>query len=116
MNNINVKNKTVKLFSKGEHNLGLVLALLAIVIFFQIITGGILLKPANVAYIILQNSYIMVLVFGMLLCILTGNVDLSVGSVAGFVSAVSGILMVERGMNPFLVVIICLGIGFIIGI
>ena len=68
-----------------RHNIrqyGMLFALIAIVLIFQILTGGILLRPINVTRLILQNSYILILAVGMMLCILTGgHIDLSVGSI-----------------------------------
>ena len=112
---MSVKYKIPKIFTSSEQNYGLVFALFLIVLFFQIITGGVIFRPLNVTNIILQNSYIMVLAIGMLLCILTGNIDLSVGSVAGFISAISGILIINNGMPTVPAVIICLALGALIG-
>lgn len=94
---------------------GMVIALFSIVVFFQIITGGILLKPLNVTNIFLQNSYILVLAIGMLLCILTGNIDLSVGSVAAFISAISGVLIVRMGVSVPVAIVVSLAAGALIG-
>lgn len=93
----------------------MIIALILIVVLFQLLTGGTLLKPLNITNIILQNSYILVLAIGMVLVIITGHIDLSVGSVAAFVGAISAILMVNMNMNPFLVIVICLLLGAIIG-
>jgi putative multiple sugar transport system permease protein len=94
---------------------GLVLALIAIMIFFQFMTNGVLFYPVNLTNIVLQNSYIVVMALGMLLVIVAGHIDLSVGSVAGFVGAVAAVLMVDYGLNPFLAAIICIGVGGVIG-
>lgn len=60
----------------------MLIALVVIIVMFQIMTGGKLLKPMNVSNIVFQNAYVVILAVGMLLCILTGgNIDLSVGSV-----------------------------------
>jgi len=93
----------------------MIIALILIVVLFQLLTEGTLLKPLNITNIILQNSYILVLAIGMVLVIITGHIDLSVGSVAAFVGAISAILMVNMNMNPFLVVLICLLLGAVIG-
>lgn len=90
-------------------------ALVIIMILFQLLTGGILFKPLNVTNIILQNSYVLILAVGMLLVILTGNVDLSVGSVAAFIGAVSAIFMVKMGMPVLMAVLLCLIIGSLVG-
>ena len=110
------KDKLLKLFPQSEQNFGLIFVLIAIVLFFQISTGGVVFKPLNVTNIIMQNSYILVLAIGMLLCILTGNVDLSVGSVAALSSGVAGIMMVNNGIHPIPTIIVCLAIGFAIGV
>src|SRR5690606_25705816 len=60
---------------------GMLLSLVAIMIFFQIVTGGVLMKPLNLTNLVLQNSYIVIMALGMLLIIVTGHIDLSVGSV-----------------------------------
>jgi putative multiple sugar transport system permease protein len=91
------------------------LALVVIMVFFQILTDGVLFKPMNVTNLILQNSYVLILAVGMLIVILTGNVDLSVGSVAAFIGAISAILMVRMNMSVPLAVIICLVIGALVG-
>ncbi|QOF70378.1 sugar ABC transporter permease [Aminobacter sp. SR38] len=94
---------------------GLVLALIAIMIFFQFTTSGVLFKPVNLTNLILQNSYIIVMALGMLLVIVAGHIDLSVGSVAGFIGAVAAVLMVDFGFNPFLAGLICICVGAVIG-
>lgn len=95
----------------------MIIALIFIVILFQITTDGILLKPLNVTNLILQNSYILVLAIGMLLCILSGgNIDLSVGSVAAFVGAISATLSVTFGMSTVPTIIISLLVGAAVGV
>lgn len=91
------------------------LALVVIMVFFQILTDGVLFKPMNVTNLILQNSYVLILAVGMLIVILTGNVDLSVGSVAAFIGAIAAILMVRMNMPVAVAVIICLIIGALVG-
>ena len=82
----------------------MLVALLIAVVFFQLTTGGVMLKSLNVTNIFLQNGYILVMALGMLLIIVIGNIDLSVGSVAGFLGAVAAILMVKVGLDPILAV------------
>jgi putative multiple sugar transport system permease protein len=94
---------------------GLVLALIAIMIFFQFTTDGVLFKPVNLTNLILQNSYIIVMALGMLLVIVAGHIDLSVGSVAGFIGAVAAVLMVDFGLHPFVAGLICIAVGAVIG-
>jgi putative multiple sugar transport system permease protein len=94
---------------------GMVVALAAIVLLFQFWTGGILLKPLNVTNIVQQNGYILVLAIGMVIVIISGHIDLSVGSIAGFIGAMSGVLMVRNDMPWLLAVAVCVGIGALIG-
>src|SRR5687767_10335355 len=93
----------------------MLLSLVAIMIFFQIATDGRLFTPLNLSNLIQQNAYVIVLAFGMLLVIVSGHIDLSVGSVAGFVGAVGGALMVWQGLNPWLAALACLALGAVIG-
>lgn len=103
------------LIKKNDRQYGMIIVLVLIILLFQVLTGGVLLKPLNITNVILQNSYIMVLAIGMLLTILTGNIDLSVGSVAAFVGAISGVLVISHKMNPFLAILFSLIIGAVVG-
>ncbi|MEE2952376.1 MAG: multiple monosaccharide ABC transporter permease [Pseudomonadota bacterium] len=94
---------------------GILIALVVIMAFFQIATDGILLKPINVTNLVLQNSYIVIMAVGMLLVIVSGNIDLSVGSVLGFVGALAAVMIVEWDVNYVLASIVCLAVGGIIG-
>ncbi len=94
----------------------MLIALVAIVIFFQIATKGILLAPMNVSNLIFQNAYVVILAIGMLICILTGgNIDLSVGSVVALVGAVAGTMIITLKANLYLTAAVCLLIGLAIG-
>jgi putative multiple sugar transport system permease protein len=104
-----------QLLSNNVRKFGMIIALIGIALLFQILTDGILLTPLNVTNIIMQNSYIIVLAIGMMLIIITGEIDLSVGSVAAFVGAVAGVLMVTMDFPVFAGILICLAIGAIIG-
>ena len=93
----------------------LLLSLLVIMIFFQFTTDGTLFKPVNMTNLILQNSYIVIMALGMLLIIVAGHIDLSVGSVSGFVGAVAAVMMVPWKLDPFVTMLACLTLGAIIG-
>jgi ABC-type xylose transport system permease subunit len=94
---------------------GMIVALLLIIVLFQIWTHGILLKPLNVTNMVQQNSYIILLAIGMVIVIIAGHIDLSVGSVAAFVGAVSASLMITHHMPWPLALVISLGVGAAIG-
>jgi putative multiple sugar transport system permease protein len=94
---------------------GLLISLVVIMVFFQVMTNGTLFQPLNLTNLILQNSYIIVMALGMLLVIVAGHIDLSVGSVSGFVGAIAAVLMVEYKMHFIPAAIICLVAGAVIG-
>ena len=94
---------------------GLLISLIAIMVFFQVMTDGTLFQPLNLTNLILQNSYIIVMALGMLLVIVAGHIDLSVGSVCGFIGGVAAVLMVNYDMHFVLAAIICLVLGGLIG-
>ena len=73
---------------------GLLLTLLVIMAFFYFLTGGISLAPLNLTNLILQNSYVVIMALGMLLIIVAFYIDLSVGSVVGFVGGTAAMFMV----------------------
>ena len=93
----------------------MILALVVVAIFFSITTKGKILYPQNINNLISQNGYVFVLAAGMLCCILTGgNIDLSVGSVVCFTGGL-GAVMMERGANMWITVLVMLAVGLLIG-
>lgn len=108
-------NKASEMLRKIFEKYSMIIILIVTLLIFQYLTNGILLRPVNVTNIVLQNSHILVLAIGMLMVVLLGHVDLSVGSVMAFVGAISAILMVQQELSPWLVVPICLLIGGLIG-
>ena len=94
---------------------GLLFALIAIMAFFQIMTGGTLLKSVNITNLFLQNSYIIIMALGMLIVIVAGHIDLSVGSVMGFIGALAAVMIVNWNMPVAVAIPICLIVGAGIG-
>jgi len=94
---------------------GMIIALIVVAILFQVLTGGIFFRPANIANLVTQNGYILILAVGMTLVILTGKVDLSVGSLLAFCSALSGIFIVTWGWSLWLAIPAILGVGILTG-
>ncbi|MGW3118650.1 multiple monosaccharide ABC transporter permease [Streptomyces sp. NPDC001107] len=94
---------------------GMLIALGLIVVLFQIWTDGKLLLPRNVSNLVLQNSYILVLAIGMMLVIIAGHIDLSVGSLTAFVGAFSAVLMVNHHVAWPVALVLCLLIGAVAG-
>jgi len=94
---------------------GILAALVAIIVFFQVITGGLLLSPNNLASLIQQNAYVMILAVGMVMVIIARHIDLSVGSLVGFIGGVIGLLVVNAGVPWPVAVLIAVAIGLFIG-
>ena len=103
------------LFTKNLRQSGIYLAFVAIIILFYFLTDGILLTPQNVTNIVVQNSYILILAIGMVIVIIAGHIDLSVGSVVAFTGAVAGVLTVRQGLPWWVGVIGALVIGALVG-
>ncbi len=94
---------------------GLLFALIAVMVFFQIVTDGTLLRAVNITNLLLQNSYIVIMALGMLIVIVSGNIDLSVGSVMGFIGALAAVMIVNFDQSMFVTVVTCLVLGGVVG-
>ena len=105
----------ITLFKKNIREYGMLIALLVIMMFFQWKTNGILMKPINITNLVLQNSYIIVMALGMLLIIVAGWIDLSVGSVAAVIGAIAAVFMVRLHLNWMVTILLSLMIGALIG-
>ena len=90
-------------------------ALFIIIIFFQFKTNGVLLQPQNVNNLILQNSYVLILAMGMVFVIISGYVDLSVGSIVAIIGAIGGYLTVTKNVSTVPAILILLLLGMVIG-
>jgi putative multiple sugar transport system permease protein len=94
---------------------GMLISLVLIMIYFQISTDGRIFNPDNLTSIIQQRGYIVVMALGMLLIIVAGHIDLSVGWLSGFLGAVSALVMVDYGMPWYVGVVVTLVVGAIVG-
>lgn len=94
---------------------GIFIAFVLIIILFAFLTGGTLLTPQNVSNIVVQNSYILILAIGMVMVIIGGHIDLSVGSVVAFTGAVAGVVTVRMDLPWLLGVLAALIVGAIVG-
>ena len=95
---------------------GMVIALIAIFFLFYILTGGKNASPTNINNLIMQNGYIVILSIGMLLCVLTGNIDLGVGSIVALCGATSAIFVVDLGMPTPVAFLAAIFIGTLSGV
>ena len=103
------------LFKNNIREYGMLIALIVVMLFFQVLTKGILMKPVNITNLVLQNSYVITMAMGMLLIIITGWIDLSVGSVVAMVGALAGVMMVRYHVDWVVTVAVCLLVGAAIG-
>jgi len=94
---------------------GMQISLVAIMVLFQVLTDGTLLRPLNLTNLLLQNSYVVIMALGMLLVIVAGHIDLSVGSVCGFIGALAAVLMVEYDWHFVPTAIVSILAGAVIG-
>jgi putative multiple sugar transport system permease protein len=94
---------------------GIYVAFALIVVLFTVLTKGDLLEPGNISNIVVQNSYVLILAIGMILVIISGHIDLSVGSVVAVTGAICAVLTVSWGLPWWLAVLLTLASGAIIG-
>ena len=95
---------------------GMVIMLIVVYVFFAILTGGKNMTPMNINNLIMQNGYVVILAVGMLLCVLTGNVDLGVGSVVAACGAVAGTLLMDFGVSAPVAMLGALAVGAAFGV
>ncbi|WP_425283244.1 multiple monosaccharide ABC transporter permease [Martelella endophytica] len=94
---------------------GILLALIVIIAFFQIVTDGVLLRPVNITNLFLQNSYVIIMALGMLMIIVAGHIDLSVGSIVGFIGALAAVMIVHWQLPVLIAIPACIIAGMLIG-
>ncbi|NUP74063.1 MAG: sugar ABC transporter permease [Sinomonas sp.] len=105
-----------KLFGGNTRQFGMIFALVALIVLFQILTGGLTLTPDNVINLFNGNSYILILAIGMVLVIIAGHIDLSVGSVAAAVGIIVAIAMRDWHLPTWVGILFGLAIGGVIGL
>ncbi|WP_180901174.1 multiple monosaccharide ABC transporter permease [Martelella soudanensis] len=94
---------------------GILLALLVIIAFFQVMTDGVLMRPVNITNLFLQNSYVIIMALGMLMVIVAGHIDLSVGSIVGFIGALAAVMIVHWNLPVIVAFVACIFAGMLIG-
>ena len=93
----------------------MVVALAALIIIFNIASGGKMITSSNFQNLISGIAYVLVLALGMLMVIVIGQIDLSVGSVAGFASMVMAITARQFNLPWYVAILVALAIGMIAG-
>jgi putative multiple sugar transport system permease protein len=103
------------LLTRNLRQSGIYIAFVAIIALFAILTGGVSLSPINITNIVLQYSYILVLAIGMVIVIIAGHIDLSVGSVVALTGAISAVLVIQRGFPWWAGILAALVVGLLVG-
>ena len=104
-----------ELMTRNLRQSGIYIAFVAIIALFAILTYGVLLSPGNISNIVLQYSYILILAIGMVIVIIAGHIDLSVGSVVALTGAVSAVLVIRNGMPWWVGMLAALAVGLAVG-
>ncbi len=114
-----------ELMTRNMRQSGIYIAFVAIIALFAVLTadarnpwyqGGLLLSPGNISNIVLQYSYILILAIGMVIVIIAGHIDLSVGSVVAFTGAVAATLVIKNGLPWWVGVVAALVVGLLVGV
>ena len=105
-----------EMFTKNLRTSGIYIAFVAIVGLFTVLTDGMLLSPGNLTNIILQYSYILILAIGMVIVIIGGHIDLSVGSVVALTGATSAIVVIKHGQPWWVGILAALAVGLLVGV
>ncbi|GIG35998.1 multiple monosaccharide ABC transporter permease [Cellulomonas pakistanensis] len=103
------------IFTKNLRTSGIYIAFVVIIALFAVLTDGVLLAPGNITNIVLQYSYILILAIGMVIVIIGGHIDLSVGSVVALTGAVSAILVIKNGQPWWVGILAALVVGLLVG-
>jgi putative multiple sugar transport system permease protein len=104
------------LLTRNVRQSGIYIAFVFIVLLFTVLTRGALLSPGNLTNLILQYSYILILAIGMVLIIVAGHIDLSVGSVVAFTGSVAAVVVIQHGLPWWLGILAALGVGILVGL
>ena len=104
-----------QLLTRNLRQSGIYIAFVVIIVLFTVLTDGLLLSPNNLTNLVLQYSYILILAIGMVIVIIAGHIDLSVGSVVAFTGAVSAVLVIKGGVPWWVGVLAAIGVGVATG-
>jgi putative multiple sugar transport system permease protein len=103
-----------EVITRNMRQSGIVVAFVAIIVLFAALHPN-FLSPTNLTNIVLQYSYILILAIGMVMIIVAGQIDLSVGSVVALTGAVSAVVVIRSGMPWYVGVLAALAVGLLVG-
>lgn len=109
-------NDMIKIMKTNIRQYGMFIALLAVMLFFTITTGGTFMTARNLSNLFDQTGYVAVLAIGMTLVLIIRQIDLSVGYVCGFIGALAALLMKNSNIPVVVIVIGAMAIGVVIGL
>ena len=104
-----------KVLGEDLNKYTMIVALIVLIIFFEVASGGKMVTSSNFQNLLSGNAYVLILAIGMLMVIVVGHIDLSVGSVAGFCGMVMAIAFQKWGWPWWAAVLLGLGIGALVG-
>lgn len=94
---------------------GVVIATVAIWLVFNAASDGLFLSPRNLTLVMEQSVVVGIVACGMVLVMVTGNIDLSVGSTVGLACVISGYMQVVQGWDTLPTIALVLIVGLAIG-
>lgn len=110
-------NSAVKAFKENISRYTIAAITVGIVVIFQILTNGMILRPMNITNLIIQNAYVIVLGVGQMLLVKAGGLsDMSVGSLCALSGGLCGLWIIKGGMNTYLALFLVLIVSLLVGL
>lgn len=104
------------LIKENIREYGMYIALFVIMLTFSIMTDGLFMSSRNISNLLDATGYIAVLAVGMTLVIVIRHIDLSVGFAAGFLGAISAIMLTQMGVPVYITIPVILVLGVVVGL
>lgn len=109
--------KIERAFKENISRYTIALITIGIIIVFQILTGGMVLRPMNITNLIIQNAYVIVLGVGQMLLVKAGGLcDMSVGSLCALSGGLCGLWIIRDGMNTYLALFLVFLVALLVGL
>lgn len=113
---MNVINPLITSIKNNIRQYTMVIALIVVMLIFTFLTDGTFMTPRNLSNLLIQTSHIAILACGIVLIIVAGHIDLSIGSVVGFTGAIAAVLQVNYNMGTVQAIMLTLFSGAVIGL